>query len=483
MMETSVKGRREAPEAPCGGPSPRPGVRLVILAVLAIAAIGCAALVWLRFAQTRFEPPVIQGVKEQIALDEGEDLSAALLDGVSAVGGQDRPGQLFPVEVHIYDQSGEQEPGNCGPGTYRLVYLCPDEDAQPVESTLVICPADTEAPVITGAQDLFVEVGETVSYRSGITVTDNRDPSVPLQVDAGQVDLTTPGIYPVVYSAADSRGNRTELTVVITVIERDESDPLGENGFPPLAAEDVTQEQLDKLADRVLSQITSSGMSQKQKADAIFNYTHNHIRYVGTSDKSSWIKGAYIGLTQGRGDCFNYFACSKELLTRAGISNIDLYRVGGTTDHYWQLVNVGDGWYHFDACPHPNSYPIRSFLLTEAEVREYTKRCSSVRKNYYVYNYADCPVTVVGTPAEELPPESEQPPKVEVPVKPEQPPEAEVPSNTEQPPETEVPVSPEQPPEGESQGSTGQLPEGEAPANSDQPPADKAQDDRGEDGV
>ena len=25
-------------------------------------------------------------------------------------------------------------------------------------------------------------------------------------------------------------------------------------------------------------------------------------------------------------------------------------RLGGATRHYWLLVNVGSGWYHFDAC-------------------------------------------------------------------------------------------------------------------------------------
>ena len=120
-------------------------------------------------------------------------------------------------------------------------------------------------------------------------------------------------------------------------------------------------------------------------------------------------------LFRSRGDCYNYFACSKALLDRAGIPNVDLYRVGGGTDHYWQLVNVGGGWYHFDACPHPDSYPLNSFLLDETAVREYTEKCSPVRSNYYVYDYENCPVTAVGFPVEELPPESELPVETELP--------------------------------------------------------------------
>lgn len=355
----------------------------------------------LLMSQPGYEPPVIQGVREQLTVYEDEDIHSAVLEGVTAVGGEDRKGQTFPVLVSIYDEAGEKEALEFRPGTYRLVYRCEQgEQAQPVESVLIVQPADTEGPTITGARDLTVEVGGTPSYRDGITVTDNVDQAVRLQVDAGQVNLTQPGEYPVTYLAADSRGNETSVTVTVTVKAAETQG--GQNGPPKGVPANITQEKLEELADRVLSQIIKADMSQRQKARAIFDYVATHIRYVGTSDKSSWITGAYVGLTQGRGDCFNYYAASKILLTRAGIDNVDLERAGGTTDHYWQLVYVDDGWYHFDACPHPNGYYIESFLLTEAEVREYTKRCSKVRKNYYVYDYEACPVTVVGTPEEEV---------------------------------------------------------------------------------
>lgn len=390
---------------------------------VAIAAIGiCAAALLLTrpLWQKSKEPPVIQGVKEQIEVFEDEDIPAAVLNGVTAVGGPDRPGQTFPVRVRILDQSSGTEAEEYLPGSYRLVYFCAGEEkARPVESTLTVRVADRQGPAILGARDLTVEVGGTVSYRGGVTAVDDVDGAVGLTVDAEQVSLSLPGEYPVVYSAEDARGNVTTVTVTLTVTEgeQDRELPEGTEDRTGGAAvpDQVTQEQLDALADRVLEQILKDGMSQRQKARAIYDYVRSHIKYVGTSDKSSWIKGAYIGLTRGRGDCFNYFACSKELLTRAGIPNLDLSRVGGATDHYWQLVNVGDGWYHFDACPHPNGYPIDSFLLTEAEARDYTERCSGVRTNYYVYDYESCGVTVEGTP-ESAAPEQPQPPAEEPPA-------------------------------------------------------------------
>ena len=259
-------------------------------------------------------------------------------------------------------------------------------------------PADTAPPVISGAHDLSVAVGESISYRAGVTVTDDSGETVALQVDATEVDLTEPGEYEAVYWAEDAAGNRAEVTVTVTVIETVTVDEEGSGATEDIedpAAAQATQENVDALADEILAQITTDGMSQYEKALAIYNYVHNNIAYTGTSDKSSWLVGAYVGFTRHSGDCYNYFACSKALLTRAGIPNVDLTRVGGNSRHYWQLVDVGTGYRHFDACPHPNSYPLYSFLLTEAEVRYYTEQCASIRKNYYVYDYDSCPVEVV----------------------------------------------------------------------------------------
>ena len=261
---------------------------------------------------------------------------------------------------------------------------------------------DTQPPEITGTKDLTVAVGESLSYRTGVTVTDDVDESVQLQVDSSGVNLSEPGEYQAVYWAEDSAGNRAEVTVTVTVVAAvtvEDEDGGETEDVVEAGGKEITLDAVNELADEILAEITNSGMSQREKARAIYDYVHNHIKYTGTSDKSSWLVGAYVGFTRGSGDCYNYFACSKALLTRAGIPNVDLTRVGGNSRHYWQLVDVGDGYYHFDACPHPNSYPLYSFLLTEEQVKAYTKQCSSIRKNYYVYDYDACPVEVVqGTP-------------------------------------------------------------------------------------
>ena len=413
----------------------------VVIAIIAVVlAALCLLAVFLAFfsGSDRGEPPVIYGVRESIVLYMDDDIQAALIGGVYAA---DREGNTFPVEATLYDQSGKKVT-EYQPGTYRLVYHC--KSAQEVESLLVLHPEDKEPPVIAGARDLTVTVGGTVSYRNGVTVTDNADENVQLQVDAGQVNLSQAGSYPVTYWAEDSRGNRTEVTITVRVEEAPaQGQPGVEPTTDPTEPAAVTREALDELAAGILSQITTPNMTQRQKARAIFDYVSGNVHYVGTPDSVDWVTAAYVGLTQKRGDCFYYFACSKELLTLAGIPNIDLNRVGGNSDHYWQLVNVGDGWYHFDACPHPDSYPLTAFLLTEAEVREYSTLFTGIWLNYYMYDYDACPVTVVGTPGDE----GQQPgPSASEALSEEQPPEEETSDET---PEEQLPeeASPETEPE------------------------------------
>ena len=83
--------------------------------------------------------------------------------------------------------------------------------------------------------------------------------------------------------------------------------------------------------------------------------------------------GAYAGLTTGKGDCFTYYAVSRALLTVLEIDNLPVERVGGEARHYWNLVDCGDGWYHFDACPRSSRLPyFLSFMFTDQQAADYT---------------------------------------------------------------------------------------------------------------
>ena len=217
---------------------------------------------------------------------------------------------------------------------------------------------DDVPPVIEGVKEMTVTLGESVSYKKGVTVTDNVDDAVELSVDNSQVNLKKAGNYTVIYSAEDFAGNRTEVSTVLHVVN-------------PSAA-NVTQEALDIVADQLLSEILTDGMDDYQKAKAIYQFCRYRIGYVDTSEKDEWTRAAWQGLTKRSGDCYVYCMTSRELLTRAGITNMVIERIPrGNSMHYWNLIDIGEGWHHFDTTPRAGT--TRSFFyLTDSELMSYS---------------------------------------------------------------------------------------------------------------
>lgn len=212
---------------------------------------------------------------------------------------------------------------------------------------------DTQAPVITGVRDLTHSIGSGISYKTGVTVTDDLDPDVELEVDASAVDLNTEGTYDVVYSAMDDSGNSTSVTVKVTVITSTH-----------------TEEEVLELANNVLSEIIDDSMSDYDKASAIYDWVRGHITYSNSSSEA-WTDAAYEGLVLGRGDCGAFTNASRALLTAAGIKNMTISKIPSDTTHAWNLVDVGDGWYHFDTTPRA-SHNERFFMWTDAQLMEYS---------------------------------------------------------------------------------------------------------------
>jgi transglutaminase-like putative cysteine protease len=247
------------------------------------------------------------------------------------------------------------EPDWTKPGTQSVDVVLTDAagNAATITSTLTLA-ADTEAPEIFGTKDRYCYIGKPVAYFDGVFAEDNCDETdaITLDVDKSQVNMYEAGTYTVTYTATDTSGNSVSRSCKFKFVE-----------------ETVTEDQINELADEVLSEIITDDMSMGKKAYAIYEYVFDRIRYTNSSDKTNWQAEAYRGLTEGRGDCFTYFSTAKCLLQRAGIPTMDVERHGGNrpTRHYWLLVNVGTGWYHFDAI---NVAPgkVKCFMKTNAEV-------------------------------------------------------------------------------------------------------------------
>ena len=238
-------------------------------------------------------------------------------------------------DISPVDCSYVTEPDLSFIGTQQIVIRATDKSGNIMEQTAELTlRQDTEPPVILGVSDIFIYLGEKISYKKGITVSDNCDTNVKLSVDSSLVNPNTEGDYPVTYSAQDISGNSTILTITVSVRQRTYS-----------------EEQVYAFADRVLSEIITDTMTSYEKLTAIYNWAQNNIFYIETFEKGNWLKGAYEGFTNHKGDCYAYACVSQALLIRAGIPTKMIHRIPTTYEHYWNLVDIGEGWKHFDSCP------------------------------------------------------------------------------------------------------------------------------------
>lgn len=257
-------------------------------------------------------------------------------------------------------------------GAHSVSVTLTDMGGNTLELTaqLTVLP-DTEPPVIYGAENKVIYLGETVSYLRGVSAWDNCDQSVEVKVDSSKVRIRQVGEYSVTYTATDRSGNVAEKTVTLSVRE-------------------ANFDSLNAIADEILQSILRDGMTEVQRARAIYDWVEANMSYTAYADKTDYVAAAFYGFRNKRGDCFVYYAMSRVLLTRAGFENLEIQRNIPNKPHFWNLVKVDGNWYHFDTCPHYAAHPLDAFLLTDREVREYSENHVA---DYYSFDASLYPAT------------------------------------------------------------------------------------------
>ncbi len=252
--------------------------------------------------------------------------------------------------------SFKETPDTSKAGTISVTVVAEDAGGNKAESVVsAAIIADTAPPAIYGVKTIYAQQNGTVSYRSGVSAYDNADGNVTVKIDASRVDVSKIGKYTVIYTATDKSGNTATQSATVYV--------TGAN-----------QQSINLYADEILSAITTPGMTDKQKAYAIYTWCVDHIRYSTTTSHlmDKFMEAAYSGFTTHIGNCYTYYAVASSLLTRAGIENMEIKRDNPNAPHYWNLVKINGNWYHLDTCPKWKSHPIKTFLLTDRQVRNYS---------------------------------------------------------------------------------------------------------------
>ena len=235
---------------------------------------------------------------------------------------------------------------------------------------------DKKAPVFSGwinkksvyksqiYKTCYSDWKKSYDFKDHIKAEDDRDGKVKIKVDTSKINWKRDGVYKVRYTAVDKAGNKAHAWAKIQV-------------YVPSTAESI--------ADEVLSSIVRSSWSDTKKARAIYSYVRKTCRYVDNGTHSDWRKVAVAGIRYGSGDCYTYYSVARLLLTRAGIMNFTITRYPAYTGghHWWNLVYVKGGWYHFDTTPRTAGGVF--CLLTDKQLKEYSagRRTFSFKESLY----------------------------------------------------------------------------------------------------
>lgn len=202
---------------------------------------------------------------------------------------------------------------------------------------------DLTGPVITGwvgkqsvyqGEPLWLcysDMKNTYHFKDHVKAVDARDGKVSVSVDTSRINWDKEGIYKVYYTAKDKSGNQTKAWAKVQVCK-------------PGTAE--------QIADIILKTKIKSG-SDVQKLRKIYQYVQGSCAYTGSGSHTDWRATAAKGIRNHSGDCFTYYSIAKLLITRSGIPHIMVrrYPERSGNNHWWNLVYVQGGWYHFDTTP------------------------------------------------------------------------------------------------------------------------------------
>lgn len=267
--------------------------------------------------------PVGQGIAQKIFAAQDLPEAASCITGIE---------DITDVTVTWKDIPDYSQGGN-----YTAVALltdgCGNETSVNVPFEVT---KDDKAPSIVGALDMQAYIGDSVTYRDGVIVTDDYDENPELIIDTSDVDLQTEGEYEVVYTARDLSGNENSVTITLTVSEKPE-------GY-------IEPEVVYEAAREILDEITEPGMTDEEVALQIVWWCRYNIRFILKTYSDSWTEAAYNAYVYRTGNCYSTVYAVKVLLDVAGIENMIIERYPyETATHFWNYVKLNGQWYHCDA--------------------------------------------------------------------------------------------------------------------------------------
>lgn len=199
---------------------------------------------------------------------------------------------------------------------------------------------DTTPPEILGVgqDDRIVYVGDSVDWWQNVEVTDNSIGEITTELDFENAPVDEYGNYLYVGEyeltriATDAYGNTARVPVKVTV--KGQSEELNE---------------VWARCDAILEAIITPEMTPVEQITAVWHYVNGSVLWRGKSERDNWMHAAMEGFDNICGDCYVYTSCCHALFQRLGYPSEIIQRIPkGEDSHWWNLVDIGDGWRHVD---------------------------------------------------------------------------------------------------------------------------------------
>ena len=235
---------------------------MVLFLILAFIFAGCGPT-----AVKDLVPPNFTGTKDITYFIGSTEPN--FLDGISAIDSVD--GDLSD-SITIDDSNVDLTT----PGIYTLTYIVSDLSGNQIHTSISVIVIntviidDTTPPVIIGASAITYYLGdEEPDLLAGLVAFDPEDGNVTSQItiDSTDLDLSTVGIYDITYSVSDEAGNTFQITIQLTVMDRDQlinPDYINIyyiNDFHGAILEDDDQMGLSKIGNLILDEKATNPMN------------------------------------------------------------------------------------------------------------------------------------------------------------------------------------------------------------------------------
>ncbi|MDD3752315.1 MAG: transglutaminase domain-containing protein, partial [Tissierellia bacterium] len=147
----------------------------------------------------------------------------------------------------------------------------------------------------------------------------------------------------------------------------------------------------DKIIDSILADIIKPYMNNHEKVKAV----HDYIVLNGKYDANKIYYSDYDLLTEGTSVCNGYALLTYNMLNKLNIPVNLVYGTAAGEDHIWNMVKLGDYWFHLDTTWNDPSSDVGTvlysyYMLTEKEITkdhiiDENLEIPKSTKNYYDY--------------------------------------------------------------------------------------------------